>query len=265
MELLKKNIRMTWQKAKAVTQITLEEDRNVPDSRPDTESIIQTKGVVRLEEVKSSQGQIHIVGYLEVHILYTAENEAHTLHRLETKLPFDEMLNMEEAQAGDSIDLEKEIEDLNVHLINSRKLSIQAVVTFRASISDLYDAQAAVELHGVENLGTKTREIRPLSLTVQTRDILRVREEIPLASNKPNIGEILWENVQLRGDGHKGAGWKAGRPGRAFCVCPLQRGRRQRRETVDGGRPAVSADSGAVRRRAVQCPGCGNRSVPALP
>ena len=199
MELLKKNIRMTWQKAKAVTQITLEEDRNVPDSRPDTESIIQTKGVVRLEEVKSSQGQIHIVGYLEVHILYTAENEAHTLHRLETKLPFDEMLNMEEAQAGDSIDLEKEIEDLNVHLINSRKLSIQAVVTFRASISDLYDAQAAVELHGVENLGTKTREIRPLSLTVQTRDILRVREEIPLASNKPNIGEILWENVQLRG------------------------------------------------------------------
>ena len=51
MELLKKNIRMTWQKAKAVTQITLEEDRNVPDSRPDTESIIQTKCVVRLEEV----------------------------------------------------------------------------------------------------------------------------------------------------------------------------------------------------------------------
>ncbi|MDY3919302.1 MAG: DUF3794 domain-containing protein [Candidatus Limivivens sp.] len=200
MELLKKNIRMTWQKARAATQITLEEDLNVPDSRPDAGSIIQNKGIIRLEETKVSQGQLHMTGFLEVHILYTADDETHSLHRLETRIPFDEMMNLEDAQAGDNIDIKKEMEDLNVHLINSRKLSIQALVSFQASVCDLYDAQAGVELHGAENLSTKTREIRPLSLNVQTRDILRVKEEITLASNKPNIGEILWESVQLRGN-----------------------------------------------------------------
>ncbi|MDO5422308.1 MAG: DUF3794 domain-containing protein [Eubacteriales bacterium] len=200
MELLKKNIRMTWQKARAVTQITLEEDLNVPDSRPDAGSIIQNKEIIRIEEAKASQGQLQITGVLEVHILYVAEGDAHTLHRLETRIPFDERMNLENAQAGDNIDIKKEMEDLNVHLINSRKLSIQALVSFQASVCDLYDAQAAVELHGAENLSTKTREIRPLSLNVQTRDILRVKEEIALASNKPNIGEILWESIQLRGN-----------------------------------------------------------------
>ena len=41
MELLKKNIRMNRQKSRAVSQITLEEDLNVPDTRPDAGNIIQ--------------------------------------------------------------------------------------------------------------------------------------------------------------------------------------------------------------------------------
>ena len=41
MELLKKNIRMNRQKSRAMNQITLEEDMNVPDSRSDVGDIIQ--------------------------------------------------------------------------------------------------------------------------------------------------------------------------------------------------------------------------------
>ena len=35
-------------------------------------------------------------------------------------------------------------------------------------------------------------------MAVQKKDIFRIKEEISLSSNKPNIGEILWDSVQLR-------------------------------------------------------------------
>jgi LysM repeat protein len=118
---------------------------------------------------------------------------------MEAEIPIQERLNLEELAAGDNIRVSWEMEDVSVHRINSRKLSLRAIVTFNASVEELYDIQAGVELHGVEELNVRTRQIRPLSLGTGKRDILRIKEEISLASNKPNIGEVLWESVQLRG------------------------------------------------------------------
>ena len=152
MELLKKNIRMTWLKGKGGIQTALEEDRNVPDSRPDAGSIIQAKGTIRTEEVRAGQGQVEVSGKLEVHILYVSDNEDHTLCRLQVELPFSETIRLEEAEPGNTIDLKKEIENLNVQLINSRKFSVRAVISLEAAVCGLYDAQAGVELHGAEGL-----------------------------------------------------------------------------------------------------------------
>lgn len=199
MEILKKNIRMNRQKSKAVNQITLEEDMNVPDNKPDVENIIQESGNVRIEETTVLENQILISGYLEVRMLYISENEERTIHRLDTRLPFQEKLNLEGVMTGDNIRLKWDLEDLNMHVINSRKMSIQALVTFMAAVEELYDAQAAVEVSGIDQISTKKKELQPLSLAVQKKDMMRIKDEINLASNKPNIGEILWENVQLRG------------------------------------------------------------------
>lgn len=199
MELLKKNIRMNRQKSRAVNQMTLGEDINIPDSKPDAESIIQESGILKIEEMKVQEGSLALNGWLEVKILYVSEGEAKQIHRLNVRIPFDEKLNLEQAQPGDNISLKWDLEDLGVHLINSRKLSVQALVTLRAAIEELYDTQAGVEVHGMDSVSTKIRELEPLTLEVQKRDILRVKDEIILASNKPNIREILWESVQLRG------------------------------------------------------------------
>lgn len=198
MEILKKNIRMSRQKSQAMNQVTLEEDMNVPDSRPDASGVIQHSGKIKVEDSKILENQIMASGYLEVQILYLSDGEEHQVHRLVTRLPFTEKLNLEGAEPGDNISLKWEIEDIRVHLINSRKISIQALVTFEASVEELYDTQAAVEVQGMKELSVKTKELHPLSMAVQKKDIFRVKEEISVASNKPNIGEILWDSVQLR-------------------------------------------------------------------
>ena len=48
MELLKKNIHMSKLKGKLVTQITLDEDFNVPDTKPDISRMILKQGEIAL-------------------------------------------------------------------------------------------------------------------------------------------------------------------------------------------------------------------------
>lgn len=201
MEILKKNIRMSRRKSHAVNQVTLEEDMNVPDVMPDALEIIQHSGKMKIEDSKILDDQIVASGYLEAAVLYLADGEEHQVHRLLAKLPFTEKLNLEGVRAGDTVSLKWEVEDIRVHLINSRKISIQALVAFEAAVEELYDTQAAVEVQGIEELSVKKKELHPLSMAVQKKDIFRVKEEIQLASNKPNIGEILWDSVQLRTSG----------------------------------------------------------------
>ncbi len=34
---------------------------------------------------------------------------------------------------------------------------------------------------------------------IHKKDTMRIKEEITLASNKPNISELLWQNMEVRG------------------------------------------------------------------
>ena len=56
------------------------------------------------------------------------DTKERSLHRLEAKLPFDESIVMEGLKAGEQIRLRYETEDLNVALINSRKLTILSLI-----------------------------------------------------------------------------------------------------------------------------------------
>lgn len=67
----------------------------------------------------------------------------HRLHRLETRLPFEETIVMEDLESGEDVRLHYETEDLNVSLINSRKLAIRAIVRYDASVDEIYDIRAA--------------------------------------------------------------------------------------------------------------------------
>lgn len=199
MELLKKNIHMSRRKAYGENRMTLSEDFNIPDKKPDAAGLIQKRGEVKLEEVRTTEGQVQLSGTLEVHILYVSEGDERRLCRIQAEFPFEEKLLLPGAAPGDSVDVRQELEDLKVRLINSRKFSVQALISFEAELEELYDVQAGVELHGEASISTRSTRVTPISLAVRNKDIIRVKEELSLPSSKPNIGEILWDSVELRG------------------------------------------------------------------
>ena len=63
---------------------------------------------------------------------------------MEASLPFEEKINMEGVHNGDSVLPSYSIEDLTVGLINSRKLSVQAMVSFELELAPSLRRQSPV-------------------------------------------------------------------------------------------------------------------------
>ncbi|MDO4272963.1 MAG: DUF3794 domain-containing protein [Eubacteriales bacterium] len=197
MELRKESVQMLRVKSKATSQVTFDADYNVPDVKPDIGRMIQNKGDVSMEEVRLNDGHAFIKGSLNVDLLYVGEEEG-KVYSLSAKLPLEETLNLEGIVSGDKMCLKWEIEDLSLHLIHSRKLNIKAIVTFFAVVDELAGIQLPVSLQD-DNISVRKKRVRLMSLCVHKKDTLRIKDEITLASNKPNIQELLWHTVEVRG------------------------------------------------------------------
>ena len=198
MDLLMKNIHMCRQTKRTSTQITLDDDLNVPDIRPDVEMIIQSRERVNLEHTRVENGKLYVGGYMDVSILYMDDTKERQLFRLDTKLNFDECINMENLETGDNVRIRYETEDLNVTLINSRKLAIRGLLSVEVSVDEIYDLSAAVEVQTPVVLCERRKRLDLMQLEVQKKDIFRLKETAAIPANKPDIREILWDYIQIR-------------------------------------------------------------------
>lgn len=199
MDILKNILHMVKTKSSAVSQITFDEDVNVPDSKPDVGRMIQKKGEVTVEEVQIAEGQARVMGKLAFFLLYVEDGGERRVHSLQGSLPINEILRLDGLQSGDKVRLKWEIEDLSLHLMNTRKLNVKAVVTFQASVDAGIEVPLPVGVKEPEGISVKTRPVTVLELSAGRKDSLRIRKEILVASNKPNVHTILWKDAEIRG------------------------------------------------------------------
>ena len=142
MELIKRNIHMDCLRCRASTQMTLEDDVIISDSRPDAAKLIMDRGNVSIDEVKVTDDHVNVKGKMHFHVLYLAEKGSGTqdgsnVDQMQGSLPFEEMIFMEGVRGGDPVTTEWEIEDLSISLINSRKLSVQSLISLQLSCEDI--------------------------------------------------------------------------------------------------------------------------------
>lgn len=197
MDLIKKNIHMDRVRAEAVTQITLEDDMNIPDHKPDVNSLNLEKGTLVIDEIKPGTDMVNVRGKLIYSILYHTMEEGSRLVSLEGKIPFEEKINLQGITFSDQVSVDGLVDDLTVGVINSRKLSIQSVITLRAWVEELYDEEAPIGIHGEECVEYRRMPVNLAQIAIRKNDIYRIKEEVSLPSGYPNIFQILWDTVSL--------------------------------------------------------------------
>lgn len=198
MELIKKNIHMDRIRYKSAGQVTLEEDMNIPDSKPDVAALIYDRGKVLIEEVKPTEDHVNVSGKLLFSVLYQTREEGQKLVCLEGKILFEEQLYMEGVQGSDTIEVCALLEDLNVDIINSRKLSVQALFSLKAQVEELYDEEVPVDIYFDETgtpLEYRKVKMELAQVAVRKNDIFRLKEEVSLPQNYPNIFHIIWDSI----------------------------------------------------------------------
>ncbi|MBR6528319.1 MAG: DUF3794 domain-containing protein, partial [Lachnospiraceae bacterium] len=198
MELTKTSIHRNRQKEQVISQVTLDEDVIVPDTKADVEAVILDCAEVDLEEVRLMGNRLMVRGRLYFRVLYHAQ-KSRMVDNIEGSLPFEETINVKAMSDDHEIRVDWEIEDMNISLIHSRKLNVKGLLTLTATAweacSELVTG-AAEEGHGAESV---SRTLEVAQLAVQMRDTYRIKEEVELSSNKPNIDQILWYRLEPRG------------------------------------------------------------------
>jgi len=132
-------------------------------------------------------------------ILYAADHSAAKVQGMECSIPFEEVLHMEGMEIGDSLKVDWEIEDLNVSMIHSRKISVRAIVTFSALAETIYDVELACGFSEREEVQMKKQEMEVLGMCMTKKDTYRIKDELLLAGNQSNIRELLWKDISLCG------------------------------------------------------------------
>ncbi len=141
---------MNIQKSRVNTQLTLDDDYNIPETMGDVFKLLIDQGRLQTEEVKVSEDHVTVKGRLHFSALYLSENHPKNIQNINGSIPFEEFIHMEGIESGDNVKVTGEIENLSLSLINSRKLSIKAINSL------------ALEVEG--GLRVKNSEIRMLQV-----------------------------------------------------------------------------------------------------
>lgn len=200
MELLKQNIHMERISKEETTQITLEDDVNLPEMKPDISSLCMEKGTLVIEEIKPGADAVQLRGKLVFSVLYHTMEQGSRLVCMEGKILFDERIRIAGLLPTDHVTISSEVEDLTVGIINSRKLSVQSLICLSARVEEIYDEVIPT---GVSELGENRELVQYRQIPTQIsqvalsrKDVLRVKEEMAISNGSPNIGQILWKCVE---------------------------------------------------------------------
>ncbi|MCR5753904.1 MAG: DUF3794 domain-containing protein [Acetatifactor sp.] len=197
MELIQKNIHMDRVSAEALSQFTLEDDVNIPDSKPDVDSLSLEKGMVVIDELKCLNDSVTVKGRMQYSVLYHTKEDGGRLVSLEGYIPFEEKINLQGANPSDITMAEGKVEDLSVGMINSRKLGVQSLITMQVWTEELYDEEAPIGFAGADGVEYRQVMMNIAQIAISKNDIFRIREEITLPAGYANIFQILWNDVAL--------------------------------------------------------------------
>ncbi|MBQ9155558.1 MAG: DUF3794 domain-containing protein [Eubacterium sp.] len=193
----KKPVRSGMQKLTKNIQITLDEDMNVPDTCPDVEKIVESRGDLHIDEIEGLNDRVRVKGTLLVEILYISMGKKQGIAAMEHEFAVEEYINAEGAGPEDTVKITADIEDITVSIINSRKCGIRSVLFFHVQISEMKLIDWTTGIDSEDDVECLYEDLPVTEIAMNKKDIQRIRAEVSLPAGKPNIREILWNSMRL--------------------------------------------------------------------
>lgn len=125
---------------------------NVPDTRPDVEKIIESRGEVHIDEIEVLTDRLRLRGNFLVQILYLSTDPEQQISCMEHDFAIEEFMNVEGAESSDIAKVTADLEDLTISIINSRKCGVRSVIYFHIAISEMKFVECTTGIEKKENV-----------------------------------------------------------------------------------------------------------------
>lgn len=178
-------------------QFMVDEDYNVPDSKQDVKRIIMAEGNLLIDEMKIVEKNLRFKGKMEFQVLYETDDMSSMFASLEGRIPFDEVLYLNE-EVFDEVLLRNHNVELKASVIHSRKLRIKAVIDLAVQTEQRKYEEIPTDVICDCKIHKKQEKLELLKLHTSKRDSYRIKEEIALTGTKESIGNILWTDISNR-------------------------------------------------------------------
>ena len=162
MDLIMKNIHMDQIKCETQTQIALEDDITIADVKPDVYQLVTEKGELEIEQIRATEDHVQVKECLRFCILYISDEDMHRPASMEGSISFDEKLFLKGVLPQDTVQVKSVLEDLSVGMINSRKLSVQALMRLNVWAEDTFDTSVAVGIESPEVVEVQKKAMQAL-------------------------------------------------------------------------------------------------------
>lgn len=196
MELTKRKFTMEERKQDTKAAISIDEDIMIEDTMPEASSIIGKKCHVQLEEPEIRDGVVFIKGKLLYELLCQGKT-GKEIFSFNGAIPFSEEEKLQ--GSGEEVELYVQVEDFSPELIHGKKVNLRALFTVQVEEMNLQGEEAGTDLMGkVSEVEVLTKKINILELASRKKDTLKIKQEVTLPNNNPDIGQIMWRDVAVR-------------------------------------------------------------------
>lgn len=203
LELKYDNIHQYTVKCSNTSQITLDDDYNVPDSKPDIDSIVKDFGMVVLDSIRVNQDKAQVEGSLKYAILYIGKGQEEGSFlpvKMDGSLHFLENINLSCDASDTEVTCRARIEDLTIKSINSRKISVKAIVSLTVVCEEINNVAISSQITADEECSLQLlyKDYEYAQMDVNMRDNLRIKESLSLPNGKADVAELVWDDVDVK-------------------------------------------------------------------
>ncbi len=198
MEFCKNDLHTDVLIASKYSQLTIDDDFNIPEAKEDIDKIICGNGYIVTEDTSAEDGKIKVTGTVYFKVLYKTATEPCDIEVYEGEIPFEDHVNADGVGRNHRVESKCRLEDLTITVINSRKLEIRGLIGDAVKAYESKEITYAMDLIGSKGMECLYKDISMTDMVICKNDVFKIREELELKDNKPNIKQILWSSTELK-------------------------------------------------------------------
>lgn len=180
------------------SQKLVQEDVIVPESKPDIVRILEVDGAVVISSREVIQDRVMVEGGIRYNILYVGQGSEQLIENLETEIGFTHYLEIPGVKPNMVSTLKCEVEHIEYEIINSRKLSIKAVLNLEGRVSHVLQLEVIRNFKDMPNIQLLKDKMVVINSEGQGSSQSVVREDLELEDELPSIHKILKKDASIK-------------------------------------------------------------------